>query len=45
MYPNGDFTIRYFQNNSLKGCNSKQDFDEGFNQLDQWIHSQKLHNK
>ncbi len=42
-YPNGDFTLRYFATNSLKACNSKQGFDEGYNQLDQWIHNQKIH--
>jgi hypothetical protein len=40
-YPNGDFTLRYYSNNSLKACNSKQDFDEGFNALDKWIHSKQ----
>jgi hypothetical protein len=43
--PEEDYTLRYSQTSVLVPSGSSQDFEEGLNPLDQWIHTQICHNK
>lgn len=43
--PEGDYTFKCFQNNSFKTGNFKQDYEDGCNYLDQWIHNKIQNNK